>query len=48
MEEYIRRTAVARALAQQREGETFHALAQRQGCTVEEMVPRGSFTDTDL
>ncbi|MEE4598011.1 hypothetical protein V2J94_40150 [Streptomyces sp. DSM 41524] len=47
-DEYIRRTVADRALQWQREREAFHALAQRKGCTVEELVRHGSFTHTDL
>ncbi|MGI5430885.1 hypothetical protein [Streptomyces sp. CA-179760] len=44
-DEYIRQTAAARALSWQREGETFHAMAQRRGCTADELVQRGTLTD---
>ncbi|GAA3493926.1 MULTISPECIES: hypothetical protein [Streptomyces] len=44
-DEYIRQTAAARALSWQRERETFHAMAQRRGCTADELVQRGTLTD---
>ncbi|MFF4362837.1 hypothetical protein ACFY1U_34505 [Streptomyces sp. NPDC001351] len=47
-DEYIRRTAAERALASQRECEAFQALAQRRGCTAEDLAHRGSLTDSDL
>ncbi|NSL43666.1 hypothetical protein [Streptomyces sp. 8P21H-1] len=43
-DEYIRRTAADRALSWQRERETFHAMAQRRGCTADELVLRGTLT----
>ena len=45
---YIRQTAADRALSWQREQETFHAMAQRRGCTTEELVQRGTLTDNSL
>ncbi|KUF19241.1 MULTISPECIES: hypothetical protein [Streptomyces] len=45
---YIRQTAADRALSWQREQETFHAMAQRRGCTVDELVQRGTLTDNSL
>lgn len=47
-DEYVRRTAAERALTWQRECEAFHALAQRRGRTVEDVVRRGSLTDHAL
>lgn len=47
-DEYVRRTAAERALNWQRERDAFHALAQRRGRTVEEVVRRGSLTDNNL
>lgn len=44
-DEYIRQTAADRALSWQRERETFHAMAQRRGCTADELVHRGTLTD---
>ncbi|MFD5483768.1 hypothetical protein [Streptomyces hawaiiensis] len=44
-DEYIRQTAAARALSWQRERETCHAMAQRRGCTADELVQRGTLTD---
>ncbi|MUT90598.1 hypothetical protein [Streptomyces sp. Z38] len=44
-DEYIRQTAADRALAWQRERETFHAMALRRGCTADELVQRGTLTD---
>jgi hypothetical protein len=46
-DEYVRRTAAERALNWQREYEAFHALAQRRGRTIEEVVRHGSLTDHD-
>ncbi|MEV3972793.1 hypothetical protein AB0K68_32370 [Streptomyces sp. NPDC050698] len=45
---YISQTAADRALSWQREQETFHAMAQRRGCTVDELVQRGTLTDNSL
>lgn len=42
---YIRQTATDRAFSWQREQDTFHALAQRRGCTVEELLQRGCLSD---
>ncbi|GLV79392.1 MULTISPECIES: hypothetical protein [Streptomyces] len=44
-DEYIRQTAVDRALSWQRERDAFQAMAQRRGCTVEELVQRGCLKD---
>ncbi|WP_281156596.1 hypothetical protein [Streptomyces sp. HYC2] len=48
LDEYVRRTAAERALNWQRERDAFHALAQRRGRTVEEVVRHGSLTDNNL
>ncbi|MFC9680454.1 hypothetical protein [Streptomyces sp. NPDC056948] len=47
-DEYIRRTAADRALSWQREREAFQAMAQRRGCTAEELLQRGTLTDKSL
>ncbi|WP_329266629.1 hypothetical protein [Streptomyces sp. NBC_01451] len=46
--EYIRQTVADRALSWHREQDTFRAIAQRRGCTVEELLQRGSLTDDSL
>ncbi len=45
-DEYIRQTAADWALAWQCERETFHAMALRRGCTADEVVQRGTLTDS--
>ncbi|WP_060904951.1 hypothetical protein [Streptomyces scabiei] len=47
-DEYIRQTSADRALSWQREREAFHAMAQRRGCTADELVQRGALTDNSL
>ncbi|MER8066956.1 hypothetical protein ABTZ59_01370 [Streptomyces sp. NPDC094034] len=47
-EEYIRRAAADRAVAWQREHDTFSELAQQRGCTVEQLLHRGFLTDEAL
>lgn len=43
--EYIRQTAVERALSWQRERETFREMARRRGVTIEDLLRRGCLTD---
>ncbi|MFB6642947.1 hypothetical protein ACFCYF_37640 [Streptomyces chartreusis] len=47
-DEYVRRAAIERAVAWQREQEAFRAIARRRGCTVEELLRRGSLSDSGL
>ncbi|MET8978968.1 hypothetical protein ABZX85_25445 [Streptomyces sp. NPDC004539] len=47
-DDYIHRTAAERAVAWQGERAAFQALARRHGQTAEELVRRGSPTDSDL
>ncbi|MEW2121572.1 hypothetical protein AB0945_41855 [Streptomyces sp. NPDC005474] len=46
--EYIRQTLAERALSWHREQDAFQAIAQRRGCTVQELLKRGFLTDDSL
>ncbi|NEA68665.1 hypothetical protein [Streptomyces sp. SID12488] len=43
--EYIRQTVADRALSWHREQDAFRAIAQRLGCTVDDLLQRGSLSD---
>ncbi|MFG2961494.1 plasmid mobilization protein [Streptomyces sp. NPDC048291] len=47
-DQYIRQAAAERALIWQREREALQAVAQRRGCTVKELVERGSLIEAGL
>jgi len=44
-QEYLRQSAVSRAVDWQRQRDAFREMAQRRGTSVEELLQRGTLTD---
>ncbi|MEW2084953.1 hypothetical protein [Streptomyces sp. NPDC005283] len=44
-QDYIRQSAVSRALDWQRQRDAFHEIARRRGTSVEQLLQQGTLTD---